>query len=116
MTNNEFHVRFGIHNAHLVIISNNSQAKVEILFQDPDAAKNQELFDRLFIHKDEIEKRLDSQLVWDRGVPQKRCKIDKILDGIDMKNEEDWEVVATFHAEWTRKFYDEIITPYLKND
>jgi len=65
-------------------------------------------------HKAEIEDNLGVQLIWDRGDDKKSSKIYCKLDGVGIDKEDDWPVIAKFHAKWSLKLYETIVVPYLK--
>ena len=63
-------------------------------------------------HKEDIEKTLGVQLIWNRGDDIKSSKVSYQLSGVSISNETDWLQMARFHAEWSKKFYD-VLLPYL---
>jgi uncharacterized protein with ParB-like and HNH nuclease domain len=105
---------FGVYGASLVCVANYDEARVELQFYNSDSVRNKELFDKVYLHKAEIENTLRAKLEWDRGDEKKSSKVFVSLKNISVSNESDWPNMARFHAEWTRKFYD-VIVPYLKN-
>ena len=66
----------------------------------------------LMTHKEDIEKTLGVSLIWYRGDDIKSSKISYKLNGVSINNETDWLQMASFHAQWSKKFYD-VIVPYL---
>ena len=77
--------------------------------------RNNQSFDFLFQHKEEIETRLGTPVSWLRMDDKKSSYIVLTLDGVSIENEEDWTRMAKFHAEWSKKFYDAFV-PYLKQN
>lgn len=88
------------------------RACTSLWLDNGDAAKNKAMFDMLYSHKDEIEQRLGTQLVWDRGEGQKRSSVTVELPGVSLKNEDDWPAMANFHARWSRLLHAAVV-PYL---
>ena len=78
----------------------------------PEAMKNKAAFDSLSLHRTEIESTLGASLQWNRGDDIKAPKVYIQLNNVSIENETDWLQMATFHANWTKKFYD-VIVPYI---
>lgn len=74
---------------------------------------NKAAFDEIKKHKAEIEEKIGSSITWDREDTHKGAYIWKELTGVNLFNESDWEQVAEFHAEWSKRLFDAIV-PYLK--
>ena len=53
--------------------------------------------------------KLYDSLIWNRNDDVKSSKVYYQLDNVSVENESDWERMATFHAEWSKKFYDVIV-------
>ena len=51
---------------------------------------------------------------WDRGDDKKSSKIYYKIDGVGIDNEDDWQVIAKFHAKWTTKLYAAIVMPLMR--
>lgn len=92
--------------------ANYENAKVSLYLGKGDAVKNKEAFDRLIIHKNDIEKQLGVPLVWDRLDDCKASTITYTLSNVGLKDESSWTRMAKFHAEWSYKFY-RVMVPYL---
>lgn len=92
--------------------ANYDNAKVSLYLGKGDAAKNKAVFDRLIVHKDDIEKALGVSLVWDRLDDCKASTITYTLSNMGLKDETSWTRMAKFHAEWSYKFY-RVMVPYL---
>lgn len=78
-----------------------------------DAAKNKEVFDMLFSHRDEIEQELGVALEWERANEYKASWISYCLPKVSVVRENDWSCMAEFHAEWSDKMCNAIL-PYLQ--
>ncbi|MBR1736578.1 MAG: DUF4268 domain-containing protein [Firmicutes bacterium] len=74
---------------------------------------NKKAFDKLYLHKTEIETSLGTQLMWNRTDDVKSSKISITLSGVSIANETSWLQMAKFHAEWSKKFYD-VLVPYIQ--
>lgn len=105
---------FGISGFHLCCVANYEMARSEVIFAKKDRHKNEVAFDKVYIHKKEIEEVLGTSLQWDRGVEKKSSKIYVQLDSVSIENESDWDKMATFHATWSKRLYD-VIVPYILN-
>lgn len=101
---------FGIGGFSVNCIANQDEARVDFWMNSGDVAKNKKGFDILFAHKDEIEKKLGvSDLDWARADEYKASWIAYSLKGVSFKNEDDWPIMAKFHAEWSSKIADVMI-------
>ena len=103
----------GIQGFKLCCVGNFDSARVEVFFGKTNNDENKKAYDLVAAHKEEIEDALGIQLLWDRGDDKKSSKIYYQIEGIGIGNEEDWPVIAKFHAKWTVKFYEAIVLPYL---
>ena len=79
-----------------------------------DNDENKRAYDIVATHKAEIEEALGVQLIWDRGDDKKSSKIYYKIDGVGIDNEDDWPVIAKFHAKWSLKLYETIVVSHLK--
>ena len=105
---------FGIQGFTLCCVGNFDSARVEVYFGKADNGENKKAYDLVVGHKEEIERELGEELIWDRGDDKKSSKIYYRIEGVGIGNEADWPVIAKFHAKWTVKLYETIIVPYLK--
>lgn len=103
---------FGISGFGICCVANYESARVEVFMSNADREFNKAKYDGLIKHKDEIESALGVPLVWNRGDKIKSSKIYLEIDNVGIENESDWLMMAKFHAEWSKKFYD-IVVPYL---
>ncbi len=104
---------FGIGGFCLCCVANYDSVRVEVLFGKESKQENKDAFDSLFTHKAEIESALGTTLRWNRGDDIKSSKVFIQLNNVSIENETDWFQMATFHADWTKRFYD-VIVSYIK--
>ena len=95
-------------------IANLDSIRVDLVFDHFNKEKNKSSFDFLSSHKVQIETSLGVKLVWNRGDNIKSSKISYMLRSLNVVKKEDWNQMARFHAEWSKKFYD-VFIPYLKS-
>ena len=105
---------FGIQGFNLCCVANFDSARMEVYFGKADNDENKRAFDLVTAHKAEVEAAAGTQLIWDRGDDKKSSKIYVNLDGVGIGKEDDWPVIARFHAKWSVKLYETIVVPYLK--
>jgi len=103
---------FGISGFMICCSANTHAAGVEIYLGNADKNRNKEAFDHLFTYKTAIESALGISLLWSRNDDTKSSKVHIRMNGVSIENEEDWPIMAKYHAEWSKKFYD-VIVPYL---
>lgn len=103
---------FGVSDFRLICVANYDSAQVGLLLGKWDKKINKKAFDLLLHYKGEIEKALGVSLLWERRDDIKSSMVSYKLDGVSIKNESDWSAMASFLAEWSKKFYD-VIVPYL---
>lgn len=104
---------FGIGGFYLACIANYYEARVDLVFAKTDENENKRAFDAMIAHRAEIEKTLGLSLSWDRGVDKKSAKIFYSMADVSIDREVDWPVMARFHAKWTKRMCDAIVTPYI---
>lgn len=105
---------FGIKGCRIDCVAKYGQASVIFWLGNADAAKNKELFDRLFAHKNEIEQQLGCTLEWERANDGKASWVTCSMPGVSIGNEEDWPVMAKFHAQWSDRLC-RVLLPYIEN-
>lgn len=103
---------FGINGFHLYCTANYDFANIGLKLGSKDKEKNKATYDMLLSHKAEIETALGCEIGWDRSGDYKASYVYLYLHDVSIQNESDWERMAKFHAEWSKKFYD-VIVPYL---
>ena len=102
----------GIVRFNICCVTNTNQSRVELYLGNSDVNKNKQAFDLLAANKDQIEKELNAKLIWERNDDLLSSKIYVTLENVSINNETDGELIAHFHAEWSKKFYD-VLVPYL---
>ncbi len=103
---------FGVSGFNISCVANYDSARVEIYLGKAKKEENKKAFDAIYAKKSEIEAKLGTALIWNRGDDIKSSKISCQLDNVSIENETDWLQMARFHAEWSKKFYD-VIVPYI---
>lgn len=104
---------FGISGLSILCVANFDSVRIEFYFGSYDAALNKKAFDYTHTHKARIENELGVPLTWDRGDDKKSSKITYEQNGLSINNEADWPRMASFHAEWSKKFYDVFVPEIL---
>lgn len=104
---------FGINGFNICCVANNNSARVEIYLGSKSKEYNKKAYDKLLSHKQEFESKLDTALIWHRNDDAKSSKISVVLNGVSIENESDWSRMAKFHAEWSKKFYDVMVSQYI---
>lgn len=100
---------FGISGFYICCVANLDSARVEFVFGKPNKSLNKQAFDELIKHEQKIESALGVTLIWNRNDDVKSSKVYYQLDNVSVENESDWNRIAAFHAEWSKKFYDVIV-------
>lgn len=100
---------YGVSGCSVTCVANFDSARVEIYLGTSDKILNKKIFDAVFARKTVIESALPASLVWDRGEDKRSAKIAYELSGVSIANEDDWKRMASFHSEWSKKLYDEIV-------
>lgn len=103
----------GISGVSINCTANYDCARVEFYLGSSVKETNKARFDFLYQHKEEIESKLGKPLEWLRSDDTKAAFVLIRLPEVSIKNETDWIMMAKFHAEWSKKFYD-VLVPYLK--
>ena len=104
---------FGIGGFNIGCVANWDSARVVFYIGKNNAQENKKVFDMLYSKKAEIEAKIGATLIWNRDDNIKSSKIIYRLENVSVDNETDWLQMASFHAEWSKKFYD-VIVPYIK--
>lgn len=92
--------------------ANYDNARVSLYLGKNEAIKNKAVYDRLLVHKSEIEQQLGVSLEWNRLDGRKASTITYTFSQVGLKDEASWPRMAKFHTEWSYKFY-RVIVPYL---
>ena len=109
---NEVWGSFGISGFKVGCIANYDQAYVWFYLGKKEKEKNKEAYDLLYLHKDEINKTVETDLKWSRADDFIASWITKDLTGVSITNEQDWPKMAKFLAEWSSKICNAML-PYL---
>lgn len=104
---------FGISGFNISCVANYDSARVDLYLGNKSKEYNKKAYDKLLSHKQEFESKLDTALIWHRNDDAKSSKISVVLNGVSIENESDWSRMAKFHAEWSKKFYDVIVSQYI---
>ena len=94
-------------------MANTDSVRVELYLGKAKKEVNKLTFDKLSEEKTTIESALGTSLIWNRGDDIKASKIYCQLDNVSIEKETDWLQMASFQAEWSKKFID-VLVPYLK--
>ena len=94
----------GISGVSINCTANYDCARVEFYLGSSVKETNKARFD---------EGKLGKSLEWLRSDDTKASFVLTRLPEVSIKNETDWTMMAKFHAEWSKKFYD-VLVPYLK--
>lgn len=78
----------------------------------PTAEENRLIFDKLYEHKDEIEKEFWYKLKWDPLEGKKATRISYTLEWVNVLNQEDRQKMIDFLCTYTEKLY-KVMDPYL---
>ena len=103
----------GVRRFAICCVANFSSARVEMVMDKIDRKQNIQAFNILKANKQHIEASLGTKLVWDLGENRRSAKVYYEISDVGIANENEWSVVANFHAKWAKKFYDVIVAPYL---
>ncbi len=105
----------GIGGFSINITANYDKARVDISLYKKDSNKNKKAFDILFSKKEEIESDLGVSLRWSRCDELRGSWISYSMYYVSIADKNDWEKMAKFLGEWSKKFR-EVLIPYLQND
>ena len=103
----------GISSFNIMCTAKMMGASVDISLGKSDRDKNKAAFDYLYAQREEIEKKLGVILNWWRLDEKKASYISYKVDGVGIEDESSWIMMAKFHAEWSKKFYD-VFVPLLQ--
>ena len=112
-TSNSVFGSFGIGGFYVCCVANRDCARVDFYLCKSDAGQNKAAYDLLYSHKNEIEEKLGTPLIWDRADKYKTSWVSHHLQDVSILKEEDWPRMSKFLAEWSHKFCD-VMLPYLK--
>ena len=113
ISNNYITGSFGISGFCVKCVANYDSARVDFYMGKSDASQNKTAYDLLLSHKDAIEDALGVPLTWERADQNKASWISFTLDNVSITNEADWPRMAKFHAEWSYKISN-VMLSYLR--
>lgn len=93
---------------------NRSQTKVRVYLEKENKEENKQIFDQLFLHKEELENELNTNLVWDRGNQKRSSQIGVLLE-YGISDRDHWQQIIDFMDRWLKKLKVSIVEKYLKN-
>lgn len=114
-TSNVVSCSVGISGFNICCVANYDKARVDLVFSKRVSEDNKKAFDILYKHKDEIENKLNINLIWERADDYKSSWISHNLEGVSIANEGDWLSMAEFLGEWSCKIR-RIMLPYLQEE
>ena len=112
---NEIWGSFGLGRCSIGCVANYDKAYVWFNIGRKDKEANKKLFDKLYFHKDEINRKVGAELKWTRAEGFIASWITYTLDGVSIGNENDWPGMAEFLAKWSSRISEAII-PYLLDE
>lgn len=112
-TSNIMNGYFGIGGFCISCTTNMDCARVDFYLGKSDKNENKNTFDYLKAHQGEIEDAVGDALTWSRADEYKASWISYVLNGVSIANESDWNRMAKFQAEWSKKYLD-VILPLLE--
>ena len=102
----------GVYGCSINCVANYDLARVEFYVKKDVKKDKNEKYDILRQNQIEIEQTLTVPLQWEAGNDYKWAKVCIVLSNVSIEQESDWEKMAEFQAEWSKKFYD-VLKPYL---
>lgn len=104
---------FGIGGFQIDCAVSTEGTRVDLYLGKNSKDENKRAFDYLYAHKQDVEQKLKISPVWNRANDNKASWVSYGLSGVSVNHETDWEKMARFQAEWSKKFY-EVFVPLLK--
>jgi hypothetical protein len=86
----------GMSGVNINLAMSNNYCRSEIIFNRGSQEENKELYDFIFLLKDEIESDFGGPLIWERMNEKVTCRIKAQLDGVSYFEEDDWTKMNTF--------------------
>ena len=78
---------------------------VELGISTSDTNTNKDIYDKLYAMKAEIETDYGQPLFWQRLDDKKMSRISSRLEGVDITNQDDWDIIKQFQCDAMVKFY-----------
>jgi len=85
-----------IRHARYSLLITKTYAGVQLEFGRPSKEENKRLFDELFKYKTQIETAFGKPLTWDRSDDTISSRIGCYVEGVNIFNNEDWDVITNF--------------------
>lgn len=105
----------GVSGVTFSLVASTSYADVEVTInKGGNKRENEEIFNKLLEQKDEIEKEFGNKLLWDRLEAKISCRISYRLEGVNVRNREDWNKMISFQCDEMPKFYNAIHDKIIK--
>lgn len=98
----------GVSGVPFSFVVTTNYASVEILINKGEKEVNEEIYDKLYSMKDEIESDYGEKLVWQRLDEKKSCRISARLEDVDVRNIDEWDTIIDFHCKAMPGFYSAI--------
>jgi hypothetical protein len=96
----------------LCLVISKTNARTEI-YLNKSKQENKRIFDQLLYQKNEIEKLLGVELLWDRIDNKNASRISFQLENVNIENKDDWEKMTIFFIEYSMKF-EQSFKPFLE--
>lgn len=93
-------------------VANQNLVKVQFYIGSSDKDNNKKIYDYLYSKKEEIERQLGKTLNWYRGDDIKASIIYVENSDLGIANENDWDKMTKYHAQWSKRLYD-VFVPYV---
>ena len=104
---------FGIGGFRISCTARTDCAYITMTLGTSDREKNKSAYAYLLERKTEIESKLGTQVKWWPHEKGKESYVGLYCpSSVSINDENTWETMARFYAEWSRKFYD-VLVPYL---
>ena len=103
----------GISGFNITCTANYECARVDLYLGKTKKELNKSAYDYLFKNKKDIENELGVELLWERSEETKASSVSYCLSDASIKDETDWDRMAKFHANWSKKFYDVFVPKLL---
>lgn len=100
----------GVKGFRIDCIANYDGARIDFYLNNNDVNKNKEAFDYLYSHKTEIEKKIGVHLQWSRADGYVASWIVYPFNGVSLGNEQDWPEMAEFHAKWSNRIMEAMLS------
>lgn len=100
---------FGVSGCNLCCVAGYNSARVELKINKRNKQENIDLFNKLKSKIIDIETALGTKLNWEQDDNLISSKVYIQKDNVSIKNKDDWQRMASFHAEWVKKFCEHVV-------